>query len=50
MPQVEEYAKREAEKSLVELREKYFVERENFARKMRSEVDKLRGELLALKF
>ena len=50
MPQVEEYAKREAEKSLVELREKYFVERENFARKMRGEVDKLRGELLALKF
>ncbi len=50
MPQVEEYAKREAEKSLVELREKYFVERENFAQKMRGEVEKLRGELLALKF
>ncbi len=50
MPQVEEYAKREAEKSLAELREKYFVERENFARKMRGEVEKLRGELLALKF
>ena len=50
MPQVEAYTKREAEKSLVELREKYFVERENFARKMRGEVDKLRGELLALKF
>ena len=50
MPQVEAYAKREAEKSLAELREKYFVERENFARKMRGEVEKLRGELLALKF
>lgn len=50
MPQVEEYAKREAEKSLVELREKYFVERENFARRMRGEIDNLRGELLALKF
>lgn len=50
MPQVEEYAKREAEKSLAELREKYFVERENFARSMHGEIDKLRKELLALKF
>ena len=50
MPQVEEYAKNQAGASLAELREKYFVERENFARKMRGEVDKLRGELLALKF
>lgn len=50
MPQVEEYAKREAEKNLVELREKYFVERENFAYNMRREIEKLRRELLALKF
>ena len=50
MPQVEEYAKNQASESLAELREKYFVERENFARKMRGEIDKLRGELLALKF
>ena len=50
MPQVEEYAKREAEKSLAELREKYFVERENFARSMHGEIDKLCKELLALKF
>ena len=50
MPQVEEYAKSQAGESLAELREKYFVERENFARKMRGEIEKLRGELLALKF
>ena len=50
MPQVEEYAKNQAGESLAELREKYFVGRENFARKMRGEIDKLRGELLALKF
>lgn len=50
MPQVEEYAKSQAGESLAELREKYFVERENFARNMRGEMEKLRGELLALKF
>ena len=50
MPQVEEYAKSQAAESLTELKEKYFVERENFARNMRSEIDKLRKELLALKF
>ncbi|MBR0261625.1 MAG: 50S ribosome-binding GTPase [Selenomonadaceae bacterium] len=50
MPQVEEYARKQAGESLDELREKYFVERENFVRKMRGEIEKLRGELLALKF
>ena len=50
MPQVEEYAKSQAAESLAELREKYFVERENFARNMRGEIDKLRKELVALKF
>ncbi len=49
-PQVEQYAKSQAETTLAELREKYFVERENFARRMRGAIDKLRGELLALKF
>lgn len=50
MPQVEEYAKSQAAESLSELKEKYFVERENFARNMHGEIEKLRGELLALKF
>lgn len=50
MPQVEEYAKNQAAESLAELKEKYFVERENFARNMRGEMENLRGELLALKF
>ena len=50
MPQVEEYAKSQAAESLTELREKYFVERENFSRNMRGEIDKLRRELIALKF
>jgi predicted GTPase len=50
MPQVEEYAKNQAAESLSELKEKYFVERENFARNMHGEIEKLRGELLALKF
>ena len=50
MPQVEEYAKSQASENLAELREKYFVERENFARNMRGEIDKLRKELIALKF
>lgn len=50
MPQVETYAKSQAGEAVAELREKYFVERENFARRMRGEIDKLRGELFALKF
>lgn len=50
MPQVESYAKSQASEAVAELRDKYFVERENFARRMRGEIDKLRGELLALKF
>ncbi len=50
MPQVESYAKSQASEAVADLREKYFVERENFARRMRGEIDKLRGELLALKF
>lgn len=50
MPQVEEYAKSQATAWLADLREKYFVERENFVRKMLGEIQKLRGELLALKF
>ncbi|MBO4400543.1 MAG: hypothetical protein J5809_01710 [Selenomonadaceae bacterium] len=50
MPQVETYAKTETDKSLTELRDNYFVERENFAQNMRAEIDKLRAELLKLKF
>lgn len=50
MPQVEEYAKSQVTEGLAELKEKYFVERENFARNMRGEIDKLRKELVALKF
>ena len=50
MPQVEDYAKSQASEALAELREKYFVERENFAQNMRGEIDKLRRELIALKF
>ena len=50
MPQVEEDAKRQTTKALVKLRDGYFAKHENFARNMRGEIDKLRGELLALKF
>lgn len=50
MPQVEEYTKSQAVAWLEELREKYFVERENFVRKMIDEIKKLRNELFALKF
>ena len=50
MPQVEAYAKNQATENLDELREKYFVERENFAQNMRGAIENLRGELLALKF
>ena len=50
MPQVEDYAKNQASENLAELRDTYFAERENFVRIMKGEIDKLRGELLALKF
>lgn len=50
MPQVEEYTKNQANERLAELRDKYFVERENFARNMHGEIDNIRGKLLALKF
>ncbi len=50
MPQVEEYAKTQADKNLANLRDNYFIERENFAKNMQSEIEKLRSELLRLKF
>ena len=50
MPQVEEYAKTQADKNLANLRDNYFIERENFAKNMQTEIGKLRGELLGLKF
>ena len=50
MPQVEDYSKKQAEKNLKNLRDNYFIELENFAKKMRTEIQKLRAELLALKF
>ena len=50
MPQVEEYSKTQADKNLANLRDNYFIERENFAKNMQSEIEKLRGELLRLKF
>ena len=50
MPQVESYAKTQADENLVRLRDGYFVEREKFADKMKVEIQKLRGELLRLKF
>ena len=50
MPQVENYAKSQADKSLAELRDNYFVRRENFALNMKNEIKKLQTELLALKF
>ena len=50
MPQVEEYAKTQADKNLANLRDNYFIERENFAKNMQSEIEKLRGELSRLKF
>lgn len=50
MPQVEEYAKTQADKNLAYLRDNYFIERENFAKNMQSEIEKLRGELSRLKF
>ena len=50
MPQVETYAKTQADENLKRLRDGYFVERENFAKNMREEIRKLREELLRLKF
>lgn len=50
MPQVESYAKTQADENLARLRDNYFVERENFAKNMRVEINKLRKELLGLKF
>jgi len=50
MPQVEEYAKNQADEYLATLRDKYFIGRENFAKNMRVEIENLRKELLSLKF
>lgn len=50
MPQVEKYAKAETDKNLENLRDNYFARREESARNMQSEIEKLRGELLKLKF
>lgn len=50
MPQVERYAKSETDSALADLRDNYFAERETFAERMRVEIDKLRAELLQLKF
>ena len=50
MPQVESYAKSQADENLANLRDNYFVEREKFAKNMRNEINKLRTELLSLKF
>lgn len=50
MPQVESYAKSQASEAVADLRDKYFIEHEGFAKKMRFEMQKLRRELLALKF
>ena len=50
MPQVEKYAKSQADENLVNLRDNYFVKQENFAKNRRNEINKLRKELLALKF
>ena len=50
MPQIEQYAKTQADESLVKLRDEYFADREKFAKNMRSEINKLRDELIALKF
>ena len=50
LPQVENYAKTETDKNLINLRDNYFIERENFAKNMRVEINNLRDELLKLKF
>ena len=50
MSQVENYAKSQADEKLAELRDKYFAEREKFALNMREQIEKLRADLLALKF
>ena len=50
MPQVESYAKQQANENLERLRDSYFVEREKFAGNMRDAIKKLREGLLALKF
>ena len=49
-PQVESYARTETNKNLTALRDNYFAEHESFARNMRVEIDRLRAELLKLKF
>ena len=50
MPQVESYAKTEADKILAGLRDTYFAEHEKFAKNMLAEIEKLRVALVALKF
>lgn len=50
MPQVESYAKAETDKNLANLRDNYFAEREKYTQNMQNEIEKLRGELLKLKF
>lgn len=50
MPQVESYAKSQADEYVSKLRDNYFAERETFAKNMRTEITKLRAELQSLKF
>lgn len=50
LPQVEIYAKSQADENLKNLRDNYFSEKEKIARKMRGEIENLRTELLKLKF
>ena len=50
MPQVEEYAQHEASCSLNLLRDSYFKKREAFAKRMKQEIEKLRADLLSLKY
>jgi len=49
MPQVETYAQSQTDENLKNLRDNYFIKREDFAKNMRVEIDKLRKELQALK-
>ena len=50
MPQAEQYARTQADASLVQLRDTYFADREQFVRNMRREIESLRAELKGLKF
>lgn len=50
MPQVESAAKNQTKENLERLRNSYFDEQEKFAKNMREAIQKLRTDLLALKF